>query len=96
MNASSSDTGRRASTNSIGRPPRTTSPKAIRFQEMAAVGLISLTAGAPGVRAIRKSSRVCAPATDDLASSIREGRSSEWVKGTFNPIPPVPAVPILT
>ncbi len=26
--------------------------------------------------------------------SIREGRSSEWVKGMFIPMPPVPTVPI--
>jgi hypothetical protein len=36
-----------------GTAPLGHRPKRIRFQLMAAVGLISLTAGAPGVRAIR-------------------------------------------
>ena len=63
---------------------------------MAAVGLTSFTAGAPGVRAIRYSSSVWAPARLDLASSTRDGRSSEWVKGMFKPMPPVPAVPTFT
>ncbi len=83
-----------ASQRSIPRPRLRTSPYAIRFQLMAAVGLISFTAGAPGVRAIRYSRSVWAPATPDLASSIRLGRSSECVNGMFRPCPPVPAVPI--
>ena len=51
----------------------------MRFQAMAAAGLISLVMGPPGVRAIRKRSRVWAPASAVLESSTREGFSSEWV-----------------
>ena len=63
---------------------------------MAAVGLISFVIGASGVRPIRKSSIVCAPATADFDSSTLDGRSSLWVYGMFNPMPPVPLVPIFT
>ncbi len=51
--ASSTGAARSESTRPIGCPRHTTSPARIAFHEMAAVGLISLTAGAPGVRAIR-------------------------------------------
>ena len=51
----------------------------MRFQAMAAAGLISLVIGPPGVRAIRKRSIVCAPARALLESSTRDGFSSEWV-----------------
>ena len=63
---------------------------------MAVVGLISIVAGAPGVRATSQSSSECAPATADLVSSVREGRSSECVYGMLRPMPPVPLVPIFT
>jgi len=49
------------------------------FQAIAAAGLISFVIGAPGVRAIRKSSIEWAPANALLESRTREGRSSEWV-----------------
>jgi hypothetical protein len=63
---------------------------------MAAAGLISLVMGPPGVRAIRNSSSVCAPASALLDSSTREGFSSECVYGMLRPMPPVPEVPIFT
>ncbi len=65
----------------------------MRFQAIAAAGLISLVIGASGVRAIRKSSIEWAPATALFDSSVRLGLSSEWVYGTLSPMPPVPEVP---
>ncbi len=62
-----------------GRPARSTSPYPIRFQAMAAAGLISFVIGPSGVRAMRKRSRLWAPASALLARRTREGFSSEWV-----------------
>ena len=57
-------------------PPLFILPYDIFFQAIAAVGLISFIKGLFGVRAIRKSSKVCAPATDDLLSKTLDGFSS--------------------
>ena len=89
---SSSDT----SCSDTGRPPRRISPKPMRFQAMAAAGLISLMMGPPGVRAMRKSRSECAPARALLERTSRDGLSSEWVYGMLRPMPPVPEVPIFT
>jgi hypothetical protein len=64
------------STTSSSFPARRTGPYAISRQPIVAVGLISIIAGAPGVRAIRNRKSDCAPATADFASSVRDGRSS--------------------
>ena len=65
-------------------------------QAIAAAGLISLVIGAPGVRAMRKSSIDCAPARALFESSTRLGRSSECVYGMLRPMPPVPEVEIVS
>src|SRR5207244_10784203 len=95
-NARASATGIGQSTSGIGLPLRRIGPNPISRQAMVAVGLISTVAGAPGVRPSRNRSNDCAPATADFVSRRRLGRSSEWVYGMLNPIPPVPLVPILT
>ena len=91
-----SASGSPGSKSATGRPWRRISPKPIRFHAMAAAGLISFVMGPPGVRAIRKSSSVWAPASALLERSTRDGFSSECVYGMLRPIPPVPEVPILT
>lgn len=51
----------------------------INHPKEGAAGLTSLTAGPRSVRAIRKSSPVCANATAVLVISLADGRSSLWV-----------------
>ena len=77
--ARATETGSGQSTSGIGLPFRRTGPKPISRQAMVAVGLISIVAGAPGVRPSRNSSSECAPATADFMSRGRLGRCSECV-----------------
>src|SRR5437879_1989351 len=62
-----------------GRAVRPPGGGAVTRHAIVAVGLISIVAGAPGVRPSRNSSSDWAPATADLVKSGRLGRSSEWV-----------------
>ena len=91
-----SASGSPGSCNATGWPARRISPKPMRFQAIAAAGLISFVMGPPGVRAIRKSRSVWAPASALLERSTRDGFSSECVYGMLSPMPPVPEVPIFT
>ena len=89
-------TGSGQSTRGIALPLLRIGPNPISRHPIVAVGLISTVAGKPGVRPSRNSNNDCAPATADLASSMRLGRSSEWVYGMLKPMPPVPLVPTFT
>src|SRR5881398_3241259 len=78
-NASATATGFGQSTSGISLPLRRIGPNPISRHAIVAVGLISMVAGAPGVRPRRNRSSEWAPATPDLVSNVRLGRSSECV-----------------